>query len=121
MSVAVTRKEQSTDGIVTVKTTLYKVTSDIAKSTLSLATENVDVLDTFEMLISSDQAFKEVSDLLLVFANNSLNILKSNVISLEKITTAQLILLVCLLAGFFVPLNHWFIAPKTAEEHVCGH
>ena len=74
------------------------------------------VHDKFELLIESEESFIEVSNILLKFVNKVMEQVKINLSSLVELKTEQLVMLISLLGGFFVPLSKWTLAPASEED-----
>ena len=78
--------------------------------------EEESILDTFNDLIDSPEAFEEVSNLLLAFVNAQFKEFEIQLPNLKQVGTDHLILLMGLLGDYFVPLSKWISRPTSKDD-----
>ncbi|KAI8910393.1 hypothetical protein EDD86DRAFT_189825 [Gorgonomyces haynaldii] len=110
---------QNIDGAMTKKTTVHQITAPgyNAPSTHNLYDPSADAeMDAFEELISSPEQFEEVKALLLQYCNEKLAECHIKLKDVAELRTDQLVVLIGILGGFFVPMSLWQLKPKTPEQ-----
>ncbi|KAL2911503.1 hypothetical protein HK105_209034 [Polyrhizophydium stewartii] len=106
------------------KTTVHRLTDEETVTDEQQSAGPEQVVDAFDALVDSPQKFQELVELLLHFTNMHLAVVNIEARDLASLDDGvHLIILIGVLANFFVPMNLYHLTPTLPEHKArsCDH